>query len=117
MATKKPHPLGFEIINGQLHGALRVGMRVKGHLEKRFVMREALVEDLLAAEDEAPVDKPLAFNGALILLQLVRVGESEGPFVAAQLGALKPVDWRILRAAQAELDALGEDVLASVATT
>jgi len=106
--TQKAHPLGFEIVDGQLHGSLRVGIRIKGHLHKNFVMREALVEDLLAAEEEASVTQPLAFNAQLMTLQLVRVGDFEGPFMLEQLSKLKPADWRTLRAAQSELDLLGE---------
>ena len=106
--SKKPHPLGFEIIDGLLHGPLKVGMPIKGSLQKKFVMREAMVEDLLDAEDDADVSKPLAFNAQLMVRQLVRVGDSEGPFTIDQIRRLKPIDWRILRAAQGELDALGE---------
>lgn len=108
MATKKL-PFGFVIEGGALTGTLKHGFVISGTAHTKFEMREALVDDLLDAESEADVMKPLAFNAQLMLRQLVRVGTFEGPFTLNMLGKLKPVDWRMMRAAQAELDNMGED--------
>lgn len=106
--TKKPHPLGFVIADGMVSGPLKIGMTISGIVHKGFQLREATVEDLLEAELEADVSKPLNFNAQLLIRQLVRVGDFEGPFTLGLIKRLKPIDWRILRAAQSEADALGE---------
>lgn len=111
--TKKPHPLGFVIGDGQVQGALRHGLSIDGAPHKAFVLREATVDDLLEAELEADVTKPLNFSAQLMVRQLVKVGSFEGPFTLGMIRRLKPTDWRILRAAQSEVDALGEDESAS----
>lgn len=112
--NKKPHPLGF-VINpdGTLSGPLPGGFMAEGKLHDFFTMRSADVGDLLDAEMEADVTRPLGFNAALLLRQLVRVGTYEGPFTLNMIRRLKPKAWRQLRAAQSELDALGEDAPAS----
>lgn len=115
--AKKPHPLGFTVVDGNIVGPLKVGMKIDGIVHKEFAMRPALVEDMLAAEDQTPVDKPLGFNAQLMTLQLVRVGTYTDPITIGMLGRLKPIDWRILRAAQNEADALGEDESASAAAS
>lgn len=107
MGNKK-HPLGFSVVDGKLFGTLRVGMTINGVVHRDFVMREAAVDDLLDAEMEADITKPLNFNAQLMVRQLVKVGTFEGPFTVGQIRRMKPVDWRLLRAAQAELDDLGE---------
>lgn len=108
MADKKEHPLGFEIIDGVLHGSLKHGLKIGDATHKKFEMREATVDDLLDAELETDVTRPLAFSAALMVRQLIVVGSFSGPFSEQLIRRLKPADWRILRAAQSELDALGE---------
>ncbi|WP_153114621.1 phage tail assembly protein [Rhodocyclus tenuis] len=107
--SEKKHPLGFTFADGRVSGTLRVGLSVNGVLHRDFEVREATVDDLLDAELEADVTKPLNFNAQLMVRQLVRVGSFEGPFTVGMIRRLKPVDWRILRAAQSEIDDLGED--------
>lgn len=104
----KTHPLGFVIGDGKITGPLKVGFSVNGVLHKDFELREAMVDDLLDAENEADITKPLNFNAQLLVRQLVRVGSYTGPFTVGMIRRLKPADWRILRAAQSEVDALGE---------
>lgn len=106
--SEKKHPLGFTFADGRVSGTLRVGLSVNGVLHRDFEVREATVDDLLDAELEADVTKPLNFNAQLMVRQLVRVGSFEGPFTVGMIRRLKPIDWRILRAAQSEIDALGE---------
>lgn len=113
MATEQQHPLGFEFRDGCVFGTLPNGLSVSGELHKKFQLREALVDDLLDAELEADVMKPLNFNAQLMVRQLVKVGTYEGPFTLGMIRRLKPADWRLLRAAQSEIDNLGEGEPAS----
>lgn len=114
---EKKHPLGFVFSDGRVFGSLPVGLSISGVLQRDFVMREALVEDLLDAEMEADVSRPLNFNAQLLVRQLVKVGNFEGPFTVGMIRRLKPADWRVLRAAQSEIDALGEGDPASEPTS
>jgi len=107
------HPLGFVFGDGQISGPLIKGIEIAGVLHKTFKLREATVDDLLDAEMEADVTRPLNFNAALLTRQLVSMGSFEGPFTLAIIRRLKPADWRVLRAAQSEADALGEGAPAS----
>jgi phage FluMu protein gp41 len=106
--NKKPHPLGFEFDGGFVIGSLKHGLSLEGVVQKTFKMRDSTVDDLLSAEGEADVDKPLNFNSQLMARQLVSVGSFEGPFTMNMIRRLKKHDWRILRAAQTELDTQGE---------
>lgn len=99
----------FEIVDGKAVGKLVRGMGVPGGVAKDFAMREYTVADLLAAEAEASAMTPIAFNANLMALQLERVGSFTGPFTLNMIKALKPADWQVLRAAQQELERLGED--------
>lgn len=112
MAEKK-HPLGFEFKDGCVLGPLRHGFTIGGVLHKDFQMRSVVVDDLLDAELETDVTKPLNFSAALLARQLVKVGNFEGPFTVGMIRRLKPIDWRLLRAAQSEVDELGEGEPAS----
>lgn len=108
MSQPKKHPLGFVIDGDNLAGQLKIGMLIGGVAHKDFVMRSPETGDLFDAEADAGVHLPLSFNAQLMLRQLVRVGEFSGPFTLNMIRNLKPVDFRVLRAAQMELDALGE---------
>lgn len=111
--TDRKLPFDFEIVDGVLHGSLAHGLSINGNLQRRFEMREATVDDLLDSELEADVSKPLNFNAQLLVRQLIKVGDFEGPFTVGMIRRLKPVDWRRLRAAQTEVDVLGEGESAS----
>lgn len=89
-------------------GTLKFGLRIGNEVHRDFVMREATVDDLIAAEEEAALDKQIAFNTALIALQLERIGTYEGPFTASMLRKLKAPEFWALRKAQVELEAAGE---------
>lgn len=117
MGDNELHPLGFVFENGFVTGPLKHGLSIDGVIHKTFKMRDSTVSDLLAAEADADVGKPLTFNSQLMVLQLVSVGSFEGPFTMNILLRLKKRDWRILRAAQTELDALGEVESASEKTS
>jgi len=96
------------IEDGVARGTLRHGLEIAGKLAREFELREYTVEDLLDAETEASVMQPLGFNAQLMVRQLVRVGDFKGPFTLNMIKRLKAADWRQLRAAQQELEALGE---------
>lgn len=112
MATAT-NPQGIVVVDGTATGTLKFGLAIDGVAHKTFSMREVTVEDLLDAELETDVTKPLNFSAQLMARQLVKVGEFAGPVTIGMIRRLKPHDWRILRAAQAELDALGEAESAS----
>jgi phage FluMu protein gp41 len=112
---KKPHPLGFVFSNGCVSGPLKHGLTIKGVVHKEFTLREASVDDMLDAEMEVDVTKPLNFNAQMMIRQLVKVGSFEGPFTMNMVRQLKPADWRVLRQAQTEVDSLGEGESASEA--
>lgn len=114
---KKMHPLGFVFKDGRVFGQLRHGLIINGVPHKDFELREATVDDLLDAELEADVTKPLNFNAQLMVRQLVKLGTFEGPFTVGQIRRLKPVDWRLLRSAQTEVDDRGEEEPASGQTS
>jgi phage FluMu protein gp41 len=43
-----------------------------------------------------------------VALQLMSIGDYNGPFTRGMVGTLKQADFRMLREAQAELDFMGE---------
>lgn len=94
--------------DGTIHGTLKHGLRIGELIHKDFVMREALAEDMFAAESDATAERPMSFRAALIARQLVRIGEFDGPFSLAMLGKLKANDMNRLVRAQVELDKAGE---------
>jgi len=89
-------------------GKFKHGMLIKGVKHLDFEMVEALSEDNFNAEKDASANNVLTFNGALMALQLRKVGTFDGPFTLDLIGRLKPGDYNRLRAAQMELDVLGE---------
>lgn len=89
-------------------GTLPHGLQIDGTLHTEFEMREASVGDMFDAEGDADVTRPLAFNGQMMLRQLVRIGTFTGPFTVGMLRRLKTADYRALRAKQMELDSEGE---------
>lgn len=96
-----------------LKGTLKRGLKVGDKVHKTFEMREAATEDLFKAEALASelgggAHTPIVFQAALIAQQLVRIGDYDGPVTVKMIGTLKKRDFAQLRAAQEELDKLGE---------
>lgn len=100
-------------------GTFKTGITINDVVYVGFELREATVEDMTTAElDAAQVGggahTPIIFNGHMMIRQLVNVSTAdgvkkfEGPFTFGMLQKLKPADYRALRAAQQEIDALGE---------
>lgn len=98
-------------VEGDLQFGLTLGERVLKH----YKLREALTEDLFRAEKDAPPDNALAFNAALMCRQLVSLDDYTGPFTISMIGKLKPSDYGVLRAAQMEVQELGEAPAGSTA--
>lgn len=111
------NPQGLVCVDGVVSGLLKVGLLIDGIAQRGFSLREATVDDLLEAEMESDVTKPLNFSAQLMVRQLVQVGDFKGPFTINMIRRLKPVDWRILRDAQGMVDALGEAGPASAKTS
>ena len=89
-------------------GTLPHGLKIDGVTHTDFEMREASVGDMFDAENETDVTKPLAFNGQMMLRQLVRIGTFTGPVTVGMLRTLSTADYRTLRGKQMELEAAGE---------
>ena len=89
-------------------GNLPNGLVIDGTTHRDFEMREATVGDMFDAENDSDVTRPLAFNGQMMIRQLVRIGTFTGPFTVGMLRSLKPADYRTLRAKQMELESEGE---------
>ncbi|ROH88665.1 hypothetical protein ED208_12665 [Stagnimonas aquatica] len=100
---------GFSLTaEGHIAGRLKTGIKIGETLHKNFVLREALGEDLFAAELEADASRPLTYNAALLCRQLVLTGDYTGPYSLDMIGKLKSGDLLILRQAQVEAEKLGE---------
>lgn len=89
-------------------GTLPHGLKVGDTLHREFVLREATTADLFDAEVEASPDRRLAFRGALLGCQLVKLGELSGPISLALIRKLATEDFDTLVSAQAELEKRGK---------
>lgn len=93
---------------------LKHGFQIDGVAYVKFDMREATVDDMLEAEMEAGVHTPLNFNTQMLSRQITKITSAsgkdvfEGPVTVGMIRKLKPADFRVLRAKQMEIDALGE---------
>lgn len=83
-----------------------------------FEMREATIDDMFEAEMELTrvgggAHTPLAFNGQMMVRQIVQVSNDKGdtfagPFTMNMLKNWGPRNYRALRSEQVEIDLLGE---------
>jgi len=89
-------------------GSLKHGLKVGDETHMDFVLREPTTGDLLDAENDADVSKPLNYTAALLARQLVRIGSYEGPFTTSMIRRLHRVDFAMLMQAQREVDTAGE---------
>jgi len=89
-------------------GMLKRGLTIGEVTHTDFVLREPTAGDLFDAEQDAKLDTPLAFNGALLAKTLVSVGSFTGPFTFAMIKRLHPADFSVLREKLGEVEALGE---------
>jgi phage FluMu protein gp41 len=89
-------------------GKLKHGLEIAGKKHHDFVMKEGFSDIMFDAETEGMAHNLLTFNGLMMCRQLVSVGSFQGPFTIEMIGSLKRGDYQKLRAAQMELDLLGE---------
>ncbi len=88
---------------------LKAPWKLAGQDVTEIELRAPLVEDMLAAEEEAnPGLQPMKYQVALAAQTMVRAGTSNGPFAAAQFKKMTPANFAVLREALAEAGALGE---------
>lgn len=97
-------------------GQFKKGMKVGKEVHKEFELREMTTADMLDAELEVTAAKPMNFSAALASLQLVRVGDYDGPFTLKMVRALAPEDFNELRAGLDKVATLGEEESLSKAT-
>ncbi|WP_028294289.1 hypothetical protein [Oceanobacter kriegii] len=92
-------------------GKLKDGLLFREKRQYDFEMRPLQTAgELFDAEIESGgVENQLAFHGSLMARQLKRIGECTGPFSISQVRSLSPRDWKILRAAQAQLNTEDDD--------
>lgn len=98
---------------GNIIGSLKKGLVIEDVAHTEFELREATVEDMLDAEQEASVATPLNFNAQMMVRQIVKISTKDGksftgPFTIGMIKKLSPADFRTLRTKQGELDKLGE---------
>lgn len=91
-------------------GTLKHGLKIGEAVHKEFEMRPVMsAQEMFDTEQDASVDTPLTFNGALMARQMVRIGSYEGPFTLGLIGTLSPDDYGMLRQAQMKLSKEGND--------
>lgn len=95
-------------MSATVKGTLKHGLKIGETLHRDYELREAGTADLFDAEDSAPVNKRLAFQGALIALQLVKLGELSGPIDFKLIRKLHPADFDQLVADKQRADELGK---------
>ena len=98
----------FEIANGKAIGKMPSGMEISGVKHKDFVLREALVSDLMTAENNNESGGAVSYNANLACLTLESVGSYTGPFTENMVARLKARDWQALRVAMEALNYGGE---------
>jgi hypothetical protein len=88
--------------------------QIAGKVATDIEIREATLGDYIEAEKEAnPTFAPNAFNAALAAITTVRAGAFTGPFVAGHFSVMGAANWKVVREALQEAEALGEDAPAA----
>ena len=88
---------------------LKHGIPIAGKRAKNVVIREPLLDDMIAAETEATQFSPLAFRRALIARQIISIdGDTDTPVTPKMLGQLRPGDWQRLVNGLNQAEQLGE---------
>lgn len=91
-----------------IKGTLKHGLKIGDTVHKDYEIRESDTTDMFEAEDEAPTTKRLAYNGAILARQIVRLGELSGPFNLSWLKKLHKEDVHQLFDEQDRVEALGK---------
>lgn len=88
---------------------LKHGLIIGKSTYKVLKLREPLLDDYCAAEDEAnPQLSPIKYRRALSAVCLEKADDFEGPFTGAMLGKLKQADWLAISKTLSELESEGE---------
>lgn len=101
---KRPSPF-VHLDNGNLSGTLLDGIKVGEARLTAFEMKPCSAGDMFDAEQSASPEHYLAYRGALIARQLVRLGDLNGPIDFSLIRTLSPRDITLLISA---LDAVEE---------
>lgn len=80
-------------LKGTFKHGLKVGEAPNQKVHKDYELRPHTTADIFAAEREADPSRKLAFRGALVARQLVRLGELSGPLDIAIIEKLHPDDY------------------------
>lgn len=106
-SKKKERDWGFTYKGGNVCGTLLHGLKVGKDTLKEFEVRPSNTGDMFDAEEIASPAKPLAYRGALICIQMVRLGDIEGPIEFDLIRKLDRNDFEMLTDAIVEADLLG----------
>lgn len=91
-----------------IKGTLKDGLKIGDAVHREYEIRESTTADMFDAEDDAPAHKLLAFRGALLARQIVRLGELSGPLEFSMVRKLSRADFDQLVEDQAKVDELGK---------
>lgn len=94
--------------NGNLAGTLIYGLKVGDDLFKDFEMRPAIAGDMFDAEEIASPVRVVAYRAALASVQLVRIGNIDGPIDFDLMRKMKPFDVAMLADALEEVELPGK---------
>lgn len=89
-------------------GTLKHGLKVGEDVLTAYELRPATAGDMFDAERYASPDKALAYRGALIAVQLVRLGDLSGPLDFELIRELHPEDFAQLVDALEEVEMPGK---------
>lgn len=76
---------------------LKHGFKVGEKFHRTAVLREVTTGDMLDAEDDAPANKRMQYNAALLARLLLSAGEFKGPFTVGMIRDLHPMDFAALQ--------------------
>ena len=105
---KKPK-YTFTPVGDNLKGKLIHGVVLGKDTLKDFEIRVARTGDMFDAEELASPLKMLAYKGALLSCQIVRLGDIEGPIDFDLIRKLHPEDFDMLTDAMDQVEASGKD--------
>lgn len=105
---KKPEWDLVHLPNGNVKGKLDIGLQVGDDVLRDYEMRPSTTSDMFDAEMIAPPERQLAYQGALICQQIVRLGDVEGPLDFDMVRKLKPRDFSQLNYALGEVEKPGK---------
>lgn len=88
---------------------LKHGIKIGERFAKSVVIREPVLDDMIAAEEDANSSfSPIAYRRALVARQIVSLDGQTLPVTPEMLGRLKSGDWKRLVQGLNEAEALGE---------